>query len=133
MILLLIVILVLIILIAILIESVFGMDHYVAGYTAMAIVGAGIVAILGFYLLTAKGRAIVRTWNINDIRKKRIERDIIDAHMKMIDESLSKEDLKLIREIDRITGKSNDDEYMNEAAVAAAAAYNQSHQANGGS
>lgn len=128
MLLLLIVILVLIMLTATLFESVFGMEHYAAGYAALALWGTGIIAIIWFYLFTAKGCAIVRTWNIKDIRKKRIERDFHESWRRANRNSISKENMKLIREIDRMTKDPDDDEA---AAVAAACAYHQSHSSNG--
>ena len=130
MILLLIVILVLIILIATLLESVFGMNHYVAGYMAMAIVGAVIVAILGFYLLTAKGRAIVRTWNINDLRKKRIDREFHESWRRMNKKFIAKENRRISREVDRI-GEDHSSHKEDSPNIAPIIVYNQLHNSGG--
>lgn len=73
------VILIVLSIVAALFESAFGLEQDTACYAALAIVGGGISGILGFYLFTAKGRAIVRTWNIQELRKKRIAREFHEA------------------------------------------------------
>lgn len=96
------IILVLIVILAAVLEPVFGFGHDVAGYTAFAFVGGAFIAMFYFYLFTRKGRAIVRVWNIQEIRKRRIVREFNEMSRRINKKYYKKLDRQTAREIDRM-------------------------------
>ena len=95
------IILVLIVILAAVLEPVFGFGHDVAGYTAFAFVGGAFIAMFYFYFFTRKGRAIVRVWNIKELRKKRIEREFHESWNRANRKFIKKMERQDAREIRR--------------------------------
>lgn len=134
MVLLIIILVVVTMLIAILLGSVFGIDNDVAAYLALGIMAGSIIAMIYFYLFTCKGRAIVRTWTIKDIRKKRIEREFHESWRRENRRFIAKDNKRVKREIDRMgynEDETSDDDAYREAA--APTIYNLLHHSSNGS